>query len=312
MTRKFIPLWTALCAMLLLMSASPVHAQATLWVADFGADSNPCSEASPCLTFQGAIGKGNVGQINCMTSGDYGPVTITNSITIDCGTGNVGIIELAGGSPTGNAITLNTSTQATVVLRHLSLQGFHNPAAVFGISTQSFPSGTLVLDHCTIQGFAGFGITFLPSGGRGLLQVSNSQFLDNFGGIAVQPSNGQIVSVALSGVALVANSSVGISLGGAGVAAGTMRNSIVAENPEGIFANATQVFFTIEESSIVANTSFGIRTNSAGAVFNVGATTFGANALAMDPRAGSIISFGNNLFSANAADGNFTGIKALK
>ena len=42
--------------------------------------------------FQGAVNKGNVGLINCLTSGNYGAVTITASIIIDCGAGNIGNI----------------------------------------------------------------------------------------------------------------------------------------------------------------------------------------------------------------------------
>jgi hypothetical protein len=309
MTRKLIPLWTSLCAMLLLMSARPVHAQAVLWVASNGNDSNVCSQASPCLTFQGAVNKGNVAQINCLTSGDYGPVFIQASITIDCGTGNIGIIE----NGDATAVIINTAVPATIVLRHLSMNGLGSPNNGFQGISALIPSGTLVVEDCTIQGYANSdGIQFLPFGGRGLLQVSNTQIVNNAGGIVVRPGSGQIASVTLSGVAMVANSSVGLVLTGTGIVAGTMRDSIVGENAYGVYVDATQAFFTIEESSVIANVTAGIHTQSAGAVLNVGASTIGANAVGVDPQAGSIISFGNNQFSANAADGNFTGTKALK
>jgi hypothetical protein len=297
--------------MLLLISASPVRAQATLWVATFGNDGAACSQASPCLTFQGAVNKGNASQINCLNSGDYGAVTITASITIDCGTGNVGIIQLAtGNAGNGNAITISTPAAATIVLRHLSLNGYHN--GFFGINTSSFSSGTLVVDECTIQGFTQ-GILFTPQAGRGLLQVSDSQILDNTVGIAVSPNHGQIASVALSQVAVVTNSFAGLELNGAGTIAGTMRDSIAGEGAYGVTTDAsTQSFFTIENSSVIANTTAGILTQSAGAVLNVGASTFGANAVGVQANAGSIISFGNNQFSANTADGTFTGMKAVR
>jgi hypothetical protein len=313
MTRKLIPFWTSLCAMLLLMPAGPVHAQATLWVSALGNDGNVCSQAAPCLTFQGAVNKG-AGQINCLTSGDYGPVTITASITIDCGTGNVGNIKLSNGVGNGNAITISTSGAATIVLRHLSLNGLHIVNGSFGINASTFPSGTLVVEDCTIQGFSGgFGIAFQPTAGRGLLQVSNTQILDNQVGIGVQASSGQIASVTLSQVAMVANLSWGLALAGPGVVAGTMRDSLAGENAYGVYTDtAVQAFFTIEESSVIANTTAGIFTQSAGAAFNVGSSTLGANGIGVNPSAGSIISFGNNQFSANATDGNFTGTKTLK
>jgi hypothetical protein len=88
-----------------------------------------------------------------------------------------------------------------------------------------------------------------------------------------------------------------------------MRDSVVGGNANvGVLANATQVFFTVEESSIVANLTAGIRTNSAGAVVNVGASTIGGNGTGVLPTQGSLISFGNNQTSANGSSGNFTDV----
>ena len=103
--RKLILLCTSLCAMVLLISASPVRAQNVLWVSTSGSDANVCSQTSPCATFQGAINKGSVAQINCLSSGNYGAFTVTASITIDCGTGQ----HRQRGPSVGTAITLNTS-----------------------------------------------------------------------------------------------------------------------------------------------------------------------------------------------------------
>src|SRR5258708_1536931 len=127
--RKLVLLCTTLCAILLLISASPVHAQNVLWVSNVGLDANPCSKTSPCATFQGAISKGSVSQINCLSSGSYGPFTVTASITVDCGSGNVGSVAVGAGT----AIVLNTAAAATVILRHLSLNGLG--AASYRIAT---------------------------------------------------------------------------------------------------------------------------------------------------------------------------------
>src|SRR6202035_3238240 len=107
--RKIILLCASLFTMVL-FSASPVRAQLALWVSPTGNDSNSCFEAAPCLTFQGAINKGNVAVINCIGSGYYLPFTITASITIDCGAGNVGSV-VAGGQG-NNALTINASSAA--------------------------------------------------------------------------------------------------------------------------------------------------------------------------------------------------------
>jgi hypothetical protein len=76
----------ALIASLLLLVA-PAEAQATrTWVSGVGDDANNCSRTTPCKTFRGAITKtADGGIINCLDSSGFGFVTITKSITIDCG-----------------------------------------------------------------------------------------------------------------------------------------------------------------------------------------------------------------------------------
>ena len=122
--RKLILLGTLLCAMVLSISASPSRAQNVLWVFSAGNDANPCTQVNPCATFQGAISKGSVSQINCLNSGNYGAFTITASITVDCGTGNVGNVAVGA----GNAITISAASAATIVIRHLSLNGLGGAA----------------------------------------------------------------------------------------------------------------------------------------------------------------------------------------
>jgi hypothetical protein len=308
--RKIILVCASLFTMVLSISASPVLAQSVLWVSATGSDGNACSQAAPCLTFQGAINKGSVSQINCLSSGSYGPITITAPITIDCGTGNVGNIV----SSSGSGITINTSATATIILRHLALNGLSANSAVEGIFASSFFGGTLIIEDCMIHGYhGGFGIVFEPTNGRGLLQVSNSQIFDNVNGIQVAPDSGQIASVTLNRVELVANTGDGLVLAGQGVVAGTMRGSVVGENGvSGVVANASQVFFTVEESSIVDNLVNGIQTNSAGSIVNVGASTIGGNGTGVKATSGSLISFGNNQMSTNATNGSFTSTTPLQ
>ncbi len=304
--RKVVLFCASLFTMVLLFSASPVMAQ--LWVSPNGSDANTCDQTTPCATFQRAINVG-ASQINCLGSGNYGPVTITTSLTIDCGTGNVGNIA----SPSASAIKINTTAATTIILRHLVLNGLASNASISGVNAQSFFSGTLIVEDCMMYGYhGGNGIVFEPQSGRGLLQVSNSQLLDNVIGIFVQPANGQIASVTLNRVELVANSNNGLDFGG-GVVAGTMRDSVVGENGQtGVVTNASQVFFTIEESSIVDNLINGIQTFSPGSVVNVGASTIGGNGTGVLASSGSLISFGNNQMSANGTNGNFTSTTALR
>jgi hypothetical protein len=284
--------------------ASPVRAQNALWVSATGNDANACDQTAPCRSFQGAINKGNVTQINCLGSGNYGTVTITASITIDCGSGNVGNIV----APIF-AIQINTSSAVEIVLRHLSLNG--RGEAFKGIIMLSSFTGSLTLEDCTVQGYKDAGISFIADGGRGTLQVSDSQFINNGFGILAAASAGQIASVILNRVELSSNSLRGLQLEGAGVVAGTLRDSVVAANAsEGMQLLAHQVFFTVEGSSIIANLANGIFTNG-GSNLNVTRSTISGNGRGINGT-GSAVSFGNNTLNGNGIDGVFTSTAALK
>src|SRR6202046_3797494 len=76
----------------------PAHAQATrTWVSGVGDDANPCSRTAPCKTFAGAIGQTAAGgEIDALDPGGFGEVTITKSITIDGGGGQVASVAVSG------------------------------------------------------------------------------------------------------------------------------------------------------------------------------------------------------------------------
>jgi hypothetical protein len=311
MTRLMLLLCAGLCGLTFVVPATT--AQATTmrtWVSSSGSDTTPgtCTQAAPCLSFAHAVSQTSTGgEIDCLSGGDYGPVTITGSITIDCGEGNVGLLEPNGSTAT---IIINVSSAATVILRHLSLNGFG--ANAIGIYTIDFPSGTVVVEHCQIVGFSGgmngAGIYFTPSSGRGTLEVSDTVVDDNYVGIfAVANASTVTASVVLDGVKLNDNS-FGLALEGTGVIAGTLRHSVAAENSvDGITATASQVYFTVEESSIVDNLSYGITSPmSPGVMMEVGASTIGGNGTGVSAAAGSVYTFGNNQFSANGSNGSFT------
>src|SRR6516165_7464812 len=97
--RKFMPLCSIAVTMLLIVLWSgAAHAQASrTWVSGVGDDANPCSRTAPCNTFAGAISKTAAGgEIDALDPGGYGAVTITKSITIDGGGGQVASVLVSG------------------------------------------------------------------------------------------------------------------------------------------------------------------------------------------------------------------------
>src|ERR1700675_2228451 len=107
------------------MFSMRANAQASrTWVSGVGDDANPCSRTAPCKTFGGAISKTAVGgEIDCLDPAGYGAVTITKSITIDCGGGDAGMVGsiLASGT---NGILINVTSPTdpgVVYIRNLTI-----------------------------------------------------------------------------------------------------------------------------------------------------------------------------------------------
>ena len=99
--------------------ATVAHAQATrTWVSGVGDDHNACSRTAPCKTFAGAISKTAAnGEIDCMDPGGFGIVTITQSVTIDCGATFGSIL-----APGLNGIIVD-GANINVTIRKLSING---------------------------------------------------------------------------------------------------------------------------------------------------------------------------------------------
>src|ERR1700732_5354256 len=97
----------AVLAVLLALSAAPqaFATNATTYVSRIGADAGTCTSAAPCATFAYAIGQTTAGgEISVLTSGEYGEVTITKSISIVAKGAEGGVTLLASGD---TGITVN-------------------------------------------------------------------------------------------------------------------------------------------------------------------------------------------------------------
>jgi hypothetical protein len=146
----------ASAATILLLFAGPLSALSThTWVSATGNDSNSGSATSPYADFATAVANTAAGgTVSVLGPGDYGPVTITQSITID-GTGG-GSINFAGD---GEAIYVDAGAAANIVLRNLSIVGGGTGSdAIFIASSGTTNVITVLIDGCLIAGFADIGI----------------------------------------------------------------------------------------------------------------------------------------------------------
>jgi hypothetical protein len=278
-----------------LFAAGAAQAQATrTWVSGTGDDVNPCSRTAPCKTFAGAISKTAAGgEIDALDPAGYGAVTVTKSMTIDGGSGQVGSILVIG----TNGVTVNAGANDVVTIRNISFQGLAQstgPAGTNGI--QLLNGKSLHVEHCTIQNFGGNGINIVSSTGakvfvddtvsrgntgNGLnivatntnvrVSVTNSNFSDNSNGIfsgdfsTTTVSNSEASGNALSGFA---------AFGNGGAATLNLTNSTATNNlTSGISAGGGSATSQVRMSNVT------VASNSAGLVI-------GSN--------GTIVSFGNN------------------
>ena len=183
----------------LVLGTTIMSAQATrTWVLGVGDDANPCSRTAPCKTFAGAISKTAAGgEIDALDPGGFGAVTITKSITIDGGGGQVASVLVAG----TNAIVVAAGATDKVILRHLRFDGLRGAGnANAGLSGIRFISGAgLVVDKCEIFGFNNNGID-VALGTSASVTISDT-YIDNIGliGVSITTTSG-IVSAGLNRV----------------------------------------------------------------------------------------------------------------
>ena len=151
---KFCPM----VLVLFVLTSNLVFGQATrTWVSGVGDDANPCSRTAPCKTFAGAISKtAPGGEIDALDPGGFGALTITKSITLDGGGGQVASILVAG----TNGIVVAAGSTDVVIIRNLRFDGLLGAGnANAGINGIRFISGkTLIIESCDIFGFNNNGI----------------------------------------------------------------------------------------------------------------------------------------------------------
>jgi hypothetical protein len=199
----------------LAFSSPPAHAQATrVFVAAQGSDTNQCSFAAPCRTFQHAHDiVASDGEIDVLDPAGYGSLTITKSISIQ-GHGFSGV-----SAPSGNAITINSGPADKINLQGLLIDGVGS-----GSNGVQFNSGkSLVIQNLFIRNFSGSGVSFMP-GAIGNLVASHTIVSDNgVNGILVQPTGHFRYEVVLKHVEAYNNVSSGITISGTSMSGGEIR-----------------------------------------------------------------------------------------
>jgi hypothetical protein len=118
-----------------------------------GSDSNPCSAAQPCRSFNQALTVVEPGgEIVVQNSGGYSSgFTITQSVTIDAAGFNASVISTS----TGDLCTISAGPTDRVVLRGIS---FHGAGGLGNNAINVAQAGSVYIEHCSVAEFGGDGV----------------------------------------------------------------------------------------------------------------------------------------------------------
>ncbi len=292
-----ITLLQAIAAALLACGLFAAPAQAgpnRTWVSGTGTDSGTCAITAPCKTFAFALTVTAAGgEIDVLSPGGYGSVTINQAISII----NDGVGVAAIGTTSGNAITITAGATDSVHLRGLTLAGLG--AAMNGI--QFTTGGNLAIENCVIRNFANAGLDITPSTSSSF-SVSNTIASNNTAiGISVQPTGSAVVSGVLSNVTANSNAT-GILVGGGVSLNVTVANSDASNNSSlGVGAITTTTALLL--SNVVAsNNNTGLAASTSSTI-RVGQSVVTGNVTGVFTTGGGVLdSYGDNDINGNTSD----------
>jgi hypothetical protein len=148
---------TTVLALFLFASDAPASAQRT-FVASYGIAGNTtfnCSIVKPCRAFSDALSVTNAGgELIVLDSAGYGPVTITQPVSIIAPTGIYAGISVF----SDDGITVN-APGATVVLRGLTINGQGGASGV-----KVLQAARLRIESCVISGMSAAGVDHTAAG----------------------------------------------------------------------------------------------------------------------------------------------------
>jgi hypothetical protein len=283
------------------------------WVSGVGDDANPCSITAPCKTWAGAISKTAAGgEIDALTPGGFGALTILKAITIDGGGGQIASV-LTGGT---NGINVNAGPNDVVILRNLSFNGVLGTVTPGLIGLRFLSGAALHVEHCNIMNFSQNGIQVV-TGAAAQMNVLDSIITNNAGGgILIQPTSAT-AKVSIIGTQINGNTTYGLradGTGGGSVNASFSDSQSIGNSTNGILAiSGGGSALVVANRSVLSNNGInGVATSGASATLLVGNSTISGNQNAATVVSGSILTYGNNSVNNNTvSDGTFSGSAPL-
>jgi hypothetical protein len=306
MRHHSLPAWILALAVSLLAGASMAQAGIETWVSATGVDSGTCPITAPCRTFAFAHNQTNgQGAINVLSSGNFGPLTITKPISI-VAQGVEAIINTTIPAEAGAAGIIVQAGAAAIV----SLRGLTIDLRGTGDDGIRFVSGAALHLHDSFIRRAVNGILFAPADGTSELHIADTVVADTTGfGLVVRPTGSASV-VAMVNRARAENGQSGFEFSGlatTGAIAATVRDSMIMGTREGtgiIARDGSGGTTTVMlDHTAVTNNSLGVRVAGTGATILIGNSTVTGNANGLVSTTGVMQSYGTNKVSGNTIDG---------
>ncbi len=293
--------------------STPASAAPRTFVKSDGNDLNVCSIVSPCRNFTRALTQTDPGgEILVLDSAGYGAVTVNKSVSIIAPPGVYGGVA----ATVGDGIVVN-APGAIVVLRGLDINGSGTSS---GSGIINLAAASLLIDRCTVSGFANDGFNDGPTGIRiqaGPVTIANSVVKNNGrGGISARGSdplnflrvtvvnsrmenNGSpLGAVRDAGVAAVAGALITVR---DSVATGNFRGfAACGEGPSEPLGGVLSVDHSLADRNVVG---VFVSVNNVACAVRVSNSTITDNSLfGIEQQGGSVVtSLGNNFVYSNAA-----------
>ncbi|CAG0963631.1 Beta-mannanase/endoglucanase A [Burkholderiales bacterium] len=266
--------------------------------------SSQCGRSAPCRSFAAAVGVvASGGEVVALDSGDYGSVTLANSVTLIAAPGK----QVSIGATSGNAVTVATPG-VKAVLRGLHLAGFGAANGIF----MSAGAG-LSVENCVITGFGASGIDVSAAA---QVSVTGSMLRNNAVGVKLEGA----AKATLQSVKILGSSSEGVvvakSVPAGGATTASLAGTIIAGGGWGVRAGAAgttgTVIVNITRSRVLNHGGGGVRAVNGGGSTGVtlGRSLISGNAIGLQNQGGIFRSSQNNTFSGNGTDvsGTITGL----
>jgi hypothetical protein len=285
---------------LVTLATSPAHANYKTYLSSSGSDTASCSIVSPCQSLNRALSiTDDGGEVSCLDGYglSYGNVTISTSVTLDCGA--------TGGMFSFLQITID-GPGIVVRLRNLKMTGFGIGTAV------AFRNGAaLILENCLIQRYTGIAITFRPSAPGSQLLIKDSVISNNGsgasgGGLQVAPQAGGSAGIVFDHATFNFNVTAMVLSSASGPIGGVMRDSLVASSrSNGILAQAGSfISLLIERSLLSNNVGSAVQSSGASSFVRIGNSIISANDTGVSVASGGTVqSFKSNEIFGNSSDG---------